>query len=117
MPTTQNGDDRARCAVSAAGLSEREIHDRVDPHPQSSRLSDVILGGQDGLVNVLGVILGVAAATSEARLIVVAGLAATFSESVSMGAVAYTSKQAEADRYKSEEARERRHVRLLPNLE
>jgi hypothetical protein len=62
-----------------------------DPHRQASALSDVILGGQDGLVNVLGVILGVAAATSDPRIVLVAGLAATFAESVSMGAVAYTS--------------------------
>jgi len=28
-------------------------------------LSDIILGGQDGLVNVLGIVLGVASATSD----------------------------------------------------
>ena len=32
-----------------------------DPHPQESALSDSILGGQDGWVNVLGVVLGIAA--------------------------------------------------------
>ncbi|MDP2994367.1 MAG: VIT1/CCC1 transporter family protein, partial [Anaerolineales bacterium] len=56
-----------------------------DPHCRASGLSDIILGGQDGLVNVLGVILGVAAATSDPRIVMVAGLAATFAESVSMG--------------------------------
>lgn len=99
------------------GLMERELHDRVDPHQPASNLSDVILGGQDGLVNVLGVILGVAAATSEARAILAAGLAAAFSESVSMAAVAYTSKRAERDRYTGEEAREYRHIHSVPNLE
>jgi hypothetical protein len=49
-----------------------------DSHRQASALSDIILGGQDGLVNVLGVILGVAAATSDPHIILVAGLAATF---------------------------------------
>jgi len=44
--------------------SDVEFHSRIDPHRHRSELSDVILGGQDGLVNVLGVILGVAAATS-----------------------------------------------------
>ncbi len=51
-----------------------------DPHRQASALSDIILGGQDGLVNVLGVILGVAAATSDQYIVLVAGLAATFAE-------------------------------------
>ena len=54
-------------------------------------LRDIILGGQDGLVNVLGLVLGVAAATAQLRIIVAAGLAATFSESIAMGGVMYTS--------------------------
>src|SRR6266508_3762467 len=98
-------------------INDDDFHTRVDPHRGSSPLSDIILGGQDGLVNVLGVILGVAAATSDAHLVLVAGLAATFAESVSMGAVAYTSNMAEADVYASEEAREYRHVRRIPELE
>ena len=96
---------------------EREYHTRVDPHRGASALSDVILGGQDGLVNVLGVILGVAAATADTRIVLVAGLAATFAESVSMGAVAYTSTLADADFYESERAREYRHVAAAPALE
>ncbi len=92
-------------------------HEERDPHRSESKLSDVILGGQDGLVNVLGVILGVAAATEDVRVVMVAGLAATFAESVSMAAVAYTSTRARADLYESERAREYRHLRDAPNLE
>ncbi len=88
-----------------------------DPHRRASGLSDIILGGQDGLVNVLGVILGVAAATHDPRIVLVAGLAATFAESVSMGAVAYTSTLADADFYESERAREFRHITEVPHLE
>jgi vacuolar iron transporter family protein len=68
-------------------------------------------------VNVLGVVLGVAAATSDTRVVLVAGLAATFSESVSMAAVAYTATRAEADLYRSELEREHRHVRAAPAQE
>lgn len=96
---------------------EVHYHTRRDPHRRASALSDVILGGQDGLVNVLGVILGVAAATSDVRVVMVAGLAATFAESVSMGAVAYTSTLADADFYESERAREYRHVGNAPAVE
>jgi VIT1/CCC1 family predicted Fe2+/Mn2+ transporter len=94
-----------------------EGQDGRDPHKRASSLSNIILGGQDGLVNVLGVILGVAAATSDSRIVMVAGLAATFAESVSMGAVAYTSVMADADFYESEREREYRHIREVPHLE
>ena len=93
------------------------FHLIVDPHRKASGLSDIILGGQDGLVNVLGVILGVAAATSDPHLVIVAGLAATFAESVSMAAVAYTSTLADVDFYESEREREYRHIQEVPHLE
>ncbi len=80
-------------------------------------LSDFILGGQDGLVNVLGIILGMAAATRDVRLIVAGGLAATFAESIAMGAVAYTSTLARRQHYLGEEERERREMREIPQEE
>jgi len=98
-------------------VDEFDHHNAKDPHQQASALSDIILGGQDGLVNVLGVILGVAAATGDPYVIMVAGLAATFAESVSMAAVAYTSTLADADYYESEREREYRHIQEVPNLE
>lgn len=96
---------------------DHHYHTHFDPHRRASALSDVILGGQDGIVNVLGVILGVAAATSDIRIVIVAGLAATFAESVSMGAVAFTSSVADADFYESEREREYRHIKTVPELE
>jgi VIT1/CCC1 family predicted Fe2+/Mn2+ transporter len=94
-------------------------HARVarDPHHADSPIKDLILGGQDGLVNVLGVILGVAAATDSARIVLAAGLAAALAESISMAAVAYTSTRAAAALYASEVARERRHIARAPELE
>lgn len=98
-------------------IEQVRLHDHHDPHRHESRLADVILGGQDGLVNVLGVILGVAAATQDARIVIAAGLAATFAESISMGAVAYTSTLADDDLYLSEREREYRHIHLAPDVE
>jgi VIT1/CCC1 family predicted Fe2+/Mn2+ transporter len=86
-------------------------------HKKESRLRDFILGWQDGLVNVLGVILGVAAATNDTKVIIIAGLAATFAESISMMAVAYTSFKAELDFYKSERKKEETEVRDIPEVE
>ena len=96
---------------------QREHHERVDPHGGGSWLSDVILGGQDGVVNVLGVLLGVAAASATTRIVLAAGVATAFAESFSMAAVAYTSTVARADAYRSERTREYRHVRRVPALE
>jgi vacuolar iron transporter family protein len=80
-------------------------------------LKDAILGGQDGLVNVLGIVLGVATATNELRLILVSGLAATFAESISMGAVLYTSTKAAKEHYYSELRREKKEIEEVPELE
>ncbi len=60
-------------------------------------IRDVILGGQDGLVNVLGLVLGLAVATGDSRVIVTAALASMFAESIAMAGVAYTSRGAERD--------------------
>ena len=97
--------------------SDLQHHTNLDPHKKASNLSDIILGGQDGLVNVLGVILGVAAATADAKIVVAAGMAATFAESVSMAAVAYTSKRADQSYYEAEKEREHRHIEEIPDLE
>ncbi len=88
-----------------------------EPHGGGGALSDIILGGQDGLVNVLGVILGVAAATPDPKIVLAGGLAATFAESISMAAVAYTSTLADRDFYRAELERERREIRELPEVE
>src|SRR5947208_1095724 len=74
----------------------------AEKHAQPGLLSDFILGSQDGLVNVLGAILGVAVASRDITIILAGGLAATFAESISMGAVAYTSTLARRDHYLAE---------------
>ena len=66
----------ARERDSRITLDDIAVHEREDPHRYESGLSDVMLGGQDGLVNVLGIVLGVAAATGDVRVILAAGLAA-----------------------------------------
>ena len=97
---------------------EGPIHPPDAPQAGIGRqLRDIILGGQDGLVNVLGLVLGVAAATAQLKVIIVAALAATFSESIAMAGVAYTSALADHDYYLAEEAKERREVEEVPDIE
>jgi len=93
----------------------------AENHATPGLLSDFILGSQDGLVNVLGVILGVAVASRNLQdpltIILAGGLAATFAESISMGAVAYTSTLARRDHYLAERQRELEEMRTMPDLE
>src|SRR5256884_1869622 len=94
------------------------LHDRdVDRGGIGRSLRDIILGGQDGLVNVLGLVLGVAAATAQLRIILAAALAATFSESIAMGGVMYTSVLAERDYYLAMLAKEQQEVEEVPDVE
>lgn len=106
----------------------KQEEDRLaEQHAQPGRLSDFILGCQDGLVNVLGVILGVAIAaqqqaaahllTDPFKIVLAGALAATFAESISMGAVAYTSTLARRDHYVAEKEREEREMKDVPDLE
>ena len=98
-------------------LEQRRYHDDIDPHVRGRWLSDLVLGAQDGLVNTLGVVLGVAAASQSARITLAAGLAAGFAEALSMAAVAYTTSVARGELFHSEAARERRHIALSPDVE
>ncbi len=86
-------------------------------HARSSFLSNFILGSQDGLVNVLGILLGLTAATSDIRLIFVAAFAALGAESISMGAVAYTSTLARRKQYLKEVSREVTEMKEVPQME
>lgn len=84
---------------------------------KGSLIRQIILGGQDGLVNVMGIILGVATATGNARLVLIAGLAATFAESISMAAVAYTSAKAQREFYQKRVQEEQWEIKVFPKDE
>jgi VIT1/CCC1 family predicted Fe2+/Mn2+ transporter len=86
-------------------------------HRKTNWLRDVILGGQDGLVNILGIILGVIAANGSTTILLVTGIAAAITESISMGAVGYTSSVAERDYYESERDVELEEIDANPEAE
>ena len=107
--------DDGSCQLSTE--EQHAHHDERDPHVRSRWLSDVVLGAQDGLVNTLGVVLGVAAASADPRIVFAAGMAAGLAESFSMAAVGYTSSVARGDLFRSEREREYRHVEKAPQIE
>ncbi len=112
-------------ATRFAFWRKQQSTDSTEKRAQSGLLSDFILGSQDGIVNVLAVLLGAAAsalqlgtvAPAAFRVIVGVGLAATFGESISMGAVAYTSTLARRDHYLGELAREEKEMLEVPEIE
>jgi vacuolar iron transporter family protein len=110
-PTTRLGR-----AVRAAGAGpDRPAH--IEAHHRVNWLRDVILGGQDGLVNMIGIVLGVIAAGGSTTVLIVTGVAAAITESISMGAVGYTSTVSERDYYLAEQARERAEIEADPDAE
>src|SRR5260370_8404769 len=88
-----------------------------EKHGTNNALRDVILGGQDGLVNMLGIALGVVAAGGSTHVLVVTGIAAAITESISMGAVAYTSFGSDRDFYLAEKEREQKEISTRPEEE
>lgn len=92
----------------------------VRPHRHEGEkdwLRDVILGGQDGLVNILGIILGVIAGGGSNTVMISAGFAAAMTESISMGAVGYSSSVADRDYFRAQKVLEQASIRQDPDME
>src|SRR5438445_4098555 len=103
---------RATFATAVATTSQHR-----ERHRKTNWLRDVILGGQDGLVNILGIILGVIAGGGSNTVLLAAGFAAAITESISMGAVGYTSSISERDYYNAERGREATEIATMPEAE
>ncbi len=97
----------------------KTVPDKIisERHSRPTLLSNFILGSQDGLVNVLGILLGLTAATTDVRLFFVAALAALGAESISMSAVAFTSTSARRQVYLKEADRESQEMKNVPEIE
>src|SRR5438309_11713238 len=103
---------RATVATAVAASSSHR-----ERHRKTNWLRDVILGGQDGLVNILGIILGVIAGGGSKTVLLAAGFAAAITESISMGAVGYTSSVSQRDYYQAERTREAAEIDAMPEAE
>src|SRR5438128_3705438 len=103
-----------RTTTEGAALGAAPHRER---HRQTNWLRDVILGGQDGLVNILGIILGVIAGGGSNTVLLAAGFAAAITESISMGAVGYTSSVSQRDYYAAERGREAAEIDTMPEAE
>jgi VIT1/CCC1 family predicted Fe2+/Mn2+ transporter len=120
MKARKSGASKAQTQLGRAVTRSDEAAGSAPHEPHSTQgnwLRDVILGGQDGLVNMLGIELGVIAAGASASVLITTGLAAAITESISMGAVSYTSSLSERDYYLAQQAQEEREVESTPEQE
>src|SRR5579864_1899234 len=118
VPLTRLGRSVALGPGGDAAKAPMEDQRRRHSHEGSRDwLRDVILGGQDGLVNILGIILGVVAGGGGRTVLISAGFAAAMTESLSMGAVGYSSTVADRDYYDAQRAVERSSIRNAPEME
>lgn len=100
-------------------MSESE---RYEPHRVAfaSRLNWLragILGANDGIVSIAALVVGVAAATSDIRTILIAGVAGIVAGSISMAAGEYVSVSSQRDSEKALIARERQELIDQPDEE
>ena len=77
-------------------------------------MREVVFGANDGLVSNVALIAGLAGGTSDARIIVLGGIAGMVAGTVSMALGAYVSTKSEREFRESEEAREYWEIENVP---
>lgn len=90
-----------------------------DPHfiDRSGWLRAAVLGANDGIVSVSSLIVGVAAATSDAKAVTLAGIAGLTAGAMSMAAGEYVSVSSQSDTEAADIAREKEALEEFPEAE
>jgi VIT1/CCC1 family predicted Fe2+/Mn2+ transporter len=102
--------------VAEAQLHGDEPHDQ-DHAARLNWLRAGVLGANDGIVSTAGLVIGVAAATTDRGAILTAGLAGLAAGAMSMGAGEYVSVSTQRDTEQALLAKERRELREMPEEE
>jgi VIT1/CCC1 family predicted Fe2+/Mn2+ transporter len=94
----------------------------LKPHPQRSNkklnwLRAAVLGANDGIVSVAGIVAGVAGATSQSGVILAAGVAGTVAGALSMAVGEYVSVSSQKDTEKALLAEEKQAIANNPDKE
>ena len=97
------------------------MHDLPSAHPDDPHYVDrmswlraAVMGANDGIVSVGGLITGVAAATTDSQTIFIAGMAGLVAGAMSMAAGEYVSVSSQADTERADMAKERRELEDMP---
>jgi len=80
-------------------------------------LRAAIFGANDGLVSNLSLVMGVAGASSDNHIIVLAGIAGLLAGAFSMAAGEYISMQSQREVFERQIAVEREEMRVMPDVE
>lgn len=107
--------------------AEAELPSEIGPHPGEPHHNGVssllnwlraaVLGANDGIVSVAGLVMGVAGATTDRQTIFVAGTAGLVSGALSMAAGEYVSVSTQRDTERALLAKERRELAEEPDEE
>ncbi|MCV7015787.1 VIT1/CCC1 transporter family protein [Mycolicibacterium madagascariense] len=118
-----NLDNPAPSVGLSADVISTEVdhpHDAEPHHGAAGRLNwlrAAVLGANDGIVSVAGIVVGVAGATTATGPILTAGLAGLAAGSVSMALGEYVSVSSQRDSQTALLAKERRELELMPEAE
>ncbi len=102
-----------------AAIDERSLPAASAPHETraNSVLRPIVFGANDGLVSNLALVMGVAGATSDAAIIVLAGVAGLIAGAFSMGVGEYISVQSQRELLDYQIAFQRKQLREAPEQE
>jgi vacuolar iron transporter family protein len=123
LPGVDDGDTGgAADAARLGGLAAHARPDRDRPESwhrasRSGTLRAAIFGINDGLVSNLALVMGVAGASSENQLIVLAGIAGLLAGAFSMAAGEYISMRSQRELFERQIEIEREELRVMPEVE
>jgi VIT1/CCC1 family predicted Fe2+/Mn2+ transporter len=105
--------------MRSAAVDERSLPDASEPHETraNSVLRPIVFGANDGLVSNLALVMGVAGATSDNGIIVLAGVAGLIAGAFSMGVGEYVSVQSQRELLDYQLAFQRKQLREAPDQE
>ncbi|MEP7360557.1 MAG: VIT1/CCC1 transporter family protein [Chloroflexota bacterium] len=95
------------------GIAEEALH----RGGRSGTLRAAVFGANDGLVSNLSLVMGIAGATSDNKLIVLAGIAGLLAGAFSMAAGEFISMQSQREMFENQIAVEREEMRVMPEVE
>ena len=95
------------------GMSEAALH----RGGRSGVLRAAVFGANDGLVSNLALIMGIAGAEADNRLIVLGGIAGLLAGAFSMAAGEFISMQSQREMFENQISIEREEMRVMPDVE
>ncbi|MFL9584271.1 VIT1/CCC1 transporter family protein [Stenotrophomonas sp. AB1(2024)] len=95
----------------------RSRHPEVHRSDRVGWLRAAVLGANDGIVSVAGLVVGIAASGASASTVLATGIAGTVAGAMSMAAGEYVSVQSQADTERADLAVERRELHEDPHSE